>query len=73
MSRRNSSGSERSKEFPNVPTMQEAGLNGFEIVQWHAMYAPKGTPKDAIARLNAAAIEAMADPAVQKAYLGETV
>ena len=44
----------------------EAGLPGFYISHWHALWAPKGTPKDIIAKLNAAVVEALADPAVRK-------
>ena len=51
---------------PDIPTAEEAGLPGFHMTLWSALWVPKGTPKDVIARLNAAAVEAMADPAVQK-------
>ena len=51
---------------PEIPTAEEAGLPGFHMTLWNGLWVPKGTPKDAIARLNAAAVEAMADPAVQK-------
>jgi tripartite-type tricarboxylate transporter receptor subunit TctC len=47
---------------PDIPTLDEAGLPGFDISQWHGLWLPKGTPKDVIARLNAAVIEALADP-----------
>lgn len=43
----------RSSAAPEVPTMQEAGLAGFEADNWHALYATKGTPAAVIARLNA--------------------
>jgi tripartite-type tricarboxylate transporter receptor subunit TctC len=52
--------------LPDIPTVDEAGLPGFYTQMWHALWAPAGTPKDAIARLNAAVVEALADPAVQK-------
>lgn len=42
---------QRSPSFPNVPTMQEAGLAGFEFAPWWAAYAPAGTPKDIIDKL----------------------
>jgi tripartite-type tricarboxylate transporter receptor subunit TctC len=51
---------------PELPTVDEAGLPGMYVSLWHAFWVPKGTPKDIIAKLNAAAVEAMADPAVQK-------
>jgi len=46
----------------NLPTMQEAGLKGFEVTIWHALYAPKGTPADALAKINAALKTALKDP-----------
>ena len=48
--------------------MDEAGLPGFHVSVWSALWVPKGTPKDVIAKLNAAVREALADPAVQKRY-----
>jgi tripartite-type tricarboxylate transporter receptor subunit TctC len=56
----------RLKAAPEIPTAEEAGLPGFHMTLWSALWAPKGTPKDVIARLNTAAVTAMADPAVQK-------
>lgn len=53
---------------PDVPTLAEGGLPGDQIEFWHGMWAPKGTPKDIIARLNAAVSAAFADPAVQKRF-----
>jgi tripartite-type tricarboxylate transporter receptor subunit TctC len=50
---------------PDIPTAAEAGLPGFHISVWHALWAPKGTPKDIIARLNGAAMETLADSAVR--------
>ena len=47
---------------PDIPTTDEAGLPGYYFSFWHAMWAPKGTPKEIIAKLNAAAIAALADP-----------
>jgi len=51
---------------PDVPTVAEAGVPGVEVINWLGAYAPKGTPKDAIVRLNAAFKTAMADPAVRQ-------
>jgi tripartite-type tricarboxylate transporter receptor subunit TctC len=60
------SDSKRLAAAPDIPTAEEAGLPGFHMTLWNGLWVPKGTPKDAIAKLNAAAVEAMADPAVQK-------
>jgi tripartite-type tricarboxylate transporter receptor subunit TctC len=46
----------------DVPTLQESGLKGFEITIWHGLYAPKGTPPDVQAKLNAALKVALKDP-----------
>ncbi|MET0631291.1 MAG: tripartite tricarboxylate transporter substrate-binding protein [Xanthobacteraceae bacterium] len=51
---------------PDVPTVDEAGLPGYYVLSWHAVWAPKTTPKPVVAKLNAAVVEALADPAVRK-------
>ncbi len=60
------SDSKRLGAAPEIPTADEAGLPGFHMTLWNGLWVPKGTPRDAITKLNAAAVEAMADPAVQK-------
>ncbi|HWM82752.1 MAG TPA: tripartite tricarboxylate transporter substrate binding protein BugD [Pseudolabrys sp.] len=50
----------------DIPTADEAGLKGFHMTLWSGMWVPKGTPKAAIAKLNAAVVETLADPAVRK-------
>jgi tripartite-type tricarboxylate transporter receptor subunit TctC len=50
---------------PDIPTVDEAGLPGFYISVWHGLWSSKGTPKDVVRRLNAAAIDALADPNVR--------
>jgi tripartite-type tricarboxylate transporter receptor subunit TctC len=50
---------------PDIPTVDEAGIPGLYISVWYGLWAPKGTPKDIIAKLSAAAMTAMADPAVK--------
>ncbi|MBU3582520.1 tripartite tricarboxylate transporter substrate binding protein BugD [Polynucleobacter sp. 15G-AUS-farblos] len=52
--------------IPNVPTLDEQGLKGFEVKVWHGMYAPKGTPKPILDKLNAALKKALNTPDVQK-------
>jgi tripartite-type tricarboxylate transporter receptor subunit TctC len=60
---------------PEIPTVDEAGLPGFHFSVWTGFWAPKGTPKDVVARLNAAVQDALADPAVRKKFedLGQEV
>jgi tripartite-type tricarboxylate transporter receptor subunit TctC len=53
---------------PEVPTLAEGGLPGVEIEFWHGLWAPKNTPKNIVAKLNAAVAEAFADPAVRKRF-----
>src|SRR6266446_851335 len=50
---------------PDIPTVDEAGLPGFYMSAWQALWVPKGTPNTAIAKLNAAIVEALADPTVR--------
>jgi tripartite-type tricarboxylate transporter receptor subunit TctC len=50
----------------DVPTVDEAGLPGFYVSIWQGVWAPKGTPKEIITKLNAAIVGALGDPAVQK-------
>jgi tripartite-type tricarboxylate transporter receptor subunit TctC len=56
--------SSRIKTMPEVPTLAEQGLSGFQMVVWHGVYAPKGTPKVAIEKFGAALRTALKDPAV---------
>jgi tripartite-type tricarboxylate transporter receptor subunit TctC len=46
----------------SLPTLQDSGLKGFEVTIWHGIYAPKGTPADVLAKLNAALKVALKDP-----------
>jgi tripartite-type tricarboxylate transporter receptor subunit TctC len=58
--------STRAAVAPDIPTVDEAGLPGLHISPWHSLWLPKGTPPAVIAKLNAAAIDALADAAVRK-------
>jgi tripartite-type tricarboxylate transporter receptor subunit TctC len=60
---------------PDIPTLDEAGLPGFDISVWHAVWLPKGTPKDIITKVNGAVADALADPKVQArlADLGQEI
>ncbi len=56
----------RLSALPNVPTLDEQGLKGFEVKVWHGMYAAKGTPKPILDKINAALRAAMQDPSVKQ-------
>ncbi len=60
---------------PEIPTVDEAGLPGFYSSNWRGLWAPKGTPKGVIAKLNAAVVSALADPTVRQrlADLGQEI
>jgi tripartite-type tricarboxylate transporter receptor subunit TctC len=60
--------SRRIASASSIPTVAEAGLPGFHVSLWSGLWAPKDTPKDAIAKLNEAVRAAFTDPAVQKRY-----
>jgi len=56
----------RVESAPDIPTTDEAGLPGFHMTLWSGLWLPKGTPAEIVAKLNAAAVEALNDPAVRK-------
>jgi tripartite-type tricarboxylate transporter receptor subunit TctC len=60
---------------PDIPTADEAGLPGFLASNWHGFWAPKGTPKDIIGKLNAAVLDSLADPTLRQrlAELGQEI
>jgi tripartite-type tricarboxylate transporter receptor subunit TctC len=64
----------RVPSLPDIPTLQELGLKGFEVGIWHGLYAPKGTPKPMIDKLVSSLQEALKDETVQKRFadLGAT-
>lgn len=55
---------QRIQALPDAPTLAEQGLKDFEVVVWHGIYAPKGTPSEAIGKLNNALRVALKDPQV---------
>ncbi|MDB5877508.1 MAG: hypothetical protein JWQ41_922 [Variovorax sp.] len=55
----------RLASMPNIPTLDEQGLKGFDVKVWHGVYAPKGTPADVLAKLNVALRAALQDDAVK--------
>jgi tripartite-type tricarboxylate transporter receptor subunit TctC len=58
----------RVESASDIPTTDEAGLSGFHMTLWSGLWVPKGTPKEVVAKLNGAAVEAMNDPAVRKKF-----
>jgi tripartite-type tricarboxylate transporter receptor subunit TctC len=65
----------RLESAPDIPTVDEAGLPGFHLSVWNGIWAPKGTPAPVVATLNAAIVEALADPALRRrlADLGQVI
>jgi tripartite-type tricarboxylate transporter receptor subunit TctC len=66
---------ERLPQAPDVPSVDEGGLPGFYLSSWNAIWAPKGTPRDVIGKLNAAVVEALNDAMVRKRFseLGQVI
>ena len=65
----------RQDAAPEIPTVDEAGLPGLHTSVWHAIWAPRGTPRDINAKLNAAIVETLADATVRKRFadLGQEI
>ncbi len=61
---------DRWSALPDVPSIDEAGMPSLHVSYWHGLWAPKGTPKDIIAKLNAALVDGLADPAVRQRLAG---
>ena len=59
----------RTALLPNLPTVDELGIKGFDATTWHGLVAPAGTPKEIIDTLNFAVVEALKDPATQKSLI----
>jgi len=58
----------RVPSLPDLPTLDESGLKGFEVSVWHGLYAPKGTPQPVIDKLSAALQVALTDPTVKQRF-----
>ena len=58
----------RSPVIPDVPTMQEAGFSGYEVTTWYALWAIKGTPKEAFDRMYAETVKAMQQPDIKQIW-----
>jgi tripartite-type tricarboxylate transporter receptor subunit TctC len=61
----------RSAVAPEVPTIAETGVPGYEVVQWYGMLAPAATPRDIINKLHAATVRVLRDPAVQAHFIAD--
>ena len=61
-------GARRSSMAPDVPTIAESGVPGYEVTTWYGLMVPAGTPKEIIARLHAAAVNALENPEVKKRF-----
>ncbi len=59
-------GKNRFASAMEIPTTDEAGLPGFYVTAWFGLFAPKGTARDIVAKLNASAVEMLADPATRQ-------
>lgn len=59
----------RQDAAPDIPTVDEAGAPGLYVSVWHAIWAPKRTPRDIIMRLNGAVVESLADAALRKRFV----
>lgn len=64
-------GAKRVAAAPEIPTVAEAGLPGYEAVQWYGLLAPAATPKDIIAKLHAATVSVLHSPAVKHRFEAE--
>jgi tripartite-type tricarboxylate transporter receptor subunit TctC len=62
------SSKQRVSVLPDVPSLDEAGVKGFEAIFWQALYVPANTPKPIIAKLNAAVLRATSDAELRKRY-----
>jgi tripartite-type tricarboxylate transporter receptor subunit TctC len=56
---------------PDIPTIDEFGVQGLHVSYWHALFAPKATPPDIIAKVNAAVVNALADPKVRESFAAQ--
>jgi tripartite-type tricarboxylate transporter receptor subunit TctC len=60
----------RSPALPDIPTSDESGVHGLYMSGWFGFFGPRGLPKDVLARLNGAMVEALADPVIRKRFVG---
>ena len=63
-------GKTRSPALPDVPTLAESGVPGYEMYEWNAVFAPTGTPQPVIARVHKALVDVLADPEIRSRLEG---
>lgn len=63
----------RNPAFPQVPTMQEAGTAGFDVINWFGMFMPAGVPADVADKVRATVVQALADPELRQRFAKEGV
>ena len=61
----------RASVVPGVPTVAESGVPGYEVVQWYGILAPAATPRDIIAKVHAATVRVLQDPAIQAHFTSD--
>jgi len=59
-------GAKRSPTLPDVPTISESGLPGYQVYEWNGLFAPAGTSAEIIEKINKATIEVLAQPAIKE-------
>ncbi len=64
---------QRLPQYPDVPTVDESGVRGFEAVSWFGLFAPSGTPRDVVAKINADVQKVFADPEFRDKFLGPSL
>jgi tripartite-type tricarboxylate transporter receptor subunit TctC len=62
-------GAKRAIVAPDIPTIAESGVPGYEVMQWYGVLAPANTPREVIARIHAALVRALQDPAINERFL----
>jgi tripartite-type tricarboxylate transporter receptor subunit TctC len=65
------SSAKRSAAAPDIPTVAEAGVPGFDYVTWYGLFAPAGTPREIVSRLNAQVAKILAEPELAKRFAGQ--
>jgi tripartite-type tricarboxylate transporter receptor subunit TctC len=61
-------GAKRWKGMPDVPTMQESGFKGYNLINWFGLWLPAGAPRELVARLHAETVKALADPEILRQF-----